>query len=160
MNFYTIAQYFYKLYIAVLVIVLLPIFAFVVTYTFLPPLTQMHSSLYLLLLVTVIVVTDWFIVLVFLFKKIKSIRHHQGLRLKLEKYFRLTIVRYSFIAAGCFILALGLVLTKDDLFIALFAGNLLLAAWCWPTAARVCKDLALRGDEREMVYYKKDTLQG
>lgn len=35
--------------------------------------------------------------------------------------------------------------------------GLLLAGLLWPTSRKVSVDLKLRGDEREMVYYKKDT---
>jgi hypothetical protein len=89
-------------------------------------------------------------------KKIKSIRKDQGLRLKLEKYSDLTIVRYSLIAAVCLVLAYGFYLTKDDMITGMFAITLILLGVLWPRSAKVCRDLKLRGDEREMVYYKKD----
>jgi hypothetical protein len=39
-----------------------------------------------------------------------------------------------------------------------FLIQLILAGIVWPTSSKVSSDLKLRGDEREMVYYKKDVL--
>ena len=79
-------------------------------------------------------------------------------KLKLEKYFYITIVRYIVFAMACLILASAFYLTRDDLLTDLFAVNLLVMGLLWPTARRVCNDLKLKGDEREMVYYKRDQL--
>jgi lysylphosphatidylglycerol synthetase-like protein (DUF2156 family) len=158
MKFISIGQYFYKLYSAVLCIVLLPVLMFIIAYVFSAPVTPSQHSLLLLLSLSVVVVSDWLIVLFFFNKKIKSIRHHQGLRLKLEKYFRLTIVRYMVIATGCIVLAAGFFITGDDLFTGLFVISLILIGLVWPAPAKVSNDLGLKGDEREMVYYRKDVL--
>jgi hypothetical protein len=158
MKFIFIGQYFYKLYSTVLCIVLLPLFTFIVAYAFSPPPIPSQHSFLLLSALAAVVISDWLTVFIFFNKKIKSIRHHQGLRLKLEKYFHLTIVRYILIGSGGMVLALGFFITGNDLFTALFVINLLLAGLIWPLPPKVSNDLALRGDEREMVYYKKDEL--
>jgi hypothetical protein len=105
-----------------------------------------------------IVVALWLIMFIFFAKKIKTVRNDQGLRLKLEKYFRLTIVRYSLIAISAFILAVGFYQTRNDLFTLIFLVHILMAAMLWPRPAKVTKDLRLRGDEREMVFFKRDVL--
>lgn len=156
MEFISIGQYFHKLYSTVLCIVLLPVLMFSIAYVLPVPAGSSSHSLPLLLALSVVVVSDWLIILISFNKKIKSIRQHQGLRLKLEKYFRLTIVRYTLIASGCVVLAAGLFITRNDLFTVFFVINLMLTGLVWPVPSRVSNDLRLRGDEREMVYYKKD----
>lgn len=56
------------------------------------------------------------------------------------------------------ILAVGFYLTRNDLFTVLYVAGLLFSVMVWPTGPRVSADLMLRGDEREMVYFKKDAL--
>jgi hypothetical protein len=157
MEFITISQYFYKLYTAVLIILLLPILAFLTAYfqytAFEFPAPQ---SMTMLVQITGVVVFFWLTLIIITFKKIKSIRLAQGLRLKLEKYFYLTIVRYILIALGSLALAYGFLITRDDRFTGIFVLNLILAVAIWPYPSRLCKQMKLRGDEREMVYFKKD----
>ncbi len=86
------------------------------------------------------------------------VRNEQGLGLKLEKYFKLTIVRFSLISSGSLMMALGLYLTKSDVFTWVYMGGLVLCGILWPTAPKIVNDLRLKGDEREMVYFKKDRL--
>jgi hypothetical protein len=157
MKWITIGQYFYRLYIVVLLILMVPIFSFVSVYVFfssmpIQPVAFFLTPLHLFLFMTAMLVIQFLI----FNKKIKSIRKDQGLRLKLEKYSNLTIVRYSLIAAVCLVLACGFYLTKDDMITGMFAFTLILLGVLWPRSAKVCRDLKLRGDEREMVYYKKD----
>ena len=85
-------------------------------------------------------------------------RNAQGLGAKLDKYFEITIVRYSFLASAGLVLAAGFYLTGNDLFSAFYILNLVMCATSWPGAGKVCKELMLKGDEREMVYHKKDRL--
>jgi hypothetical protein len=140
-----------------MLILLIPIFAFILIYLVLSPQTSSQQSIQLLIISLAVVLCAWSIVFVFFFKKIKSIRNHQGLGLKLEEYFSLTIVRYILITFACLVLATGFYFTNDNLYTGIFVANLILAGVIWPTAPKICKDLKLRGDEREMVYYKKDT---
>jgi hypothetical protein len=158
MEFITISQYFYKLYNVLLLVLLIPIFAFIFIYVWVAP-VDFHS--YLLwpyrIGLTTLVAVDWLVMLFFHSKKMKSIRNDQGLRTKLEKYFQLTIVRYTAVGFGCILLAVGFYLIHDDFITGLFALNLISLGFLWPTASKVCNELKLRGDEREMVYYKKDS---
>lgn len=157
MDFLTIGQYFNKLFSALLVILLAPIVAFIVIYLGPGPADPDGTSLTLSgFLMLAIVVIDWLIIFISFDKKIKSIRNGQGLRIKLEKYYRLTIVRYMLAAGGCLVLASGFYFTGDDVFTGIFVASLVATAALWPTSPKVCNDLKLKGDEREMVYYKKD----
>jgi hypothetical protein len=156
MKWNTITQYFYKLYIVVLLIQLVPIFSFILVYVLAPPVSIKSPGWSSPLNLSGLVVTVLLIQFGIFNKKIKSIRKDQGLRLKLEKYFRLTIVRYSLVGIVLLLLAYGFYLTKDDQITGLFAFTLILLGVLWPRSAKVCSDLKLRGDEREMVYYQKD----
>jgi hypothetical protein len=158
MNFVTIRQYFYKVYNSVMLFLLAAIFSFIAAYLLSAgvELPAPHT-LTVRLQFCGAFITVWLVIFFFLIKKIKSVRNQQGLRLKLEKYFQLTIVRYSLIMVISLMLAFAFYATNDDVLTVLFAVNLVLAFWFWPTSAKVCKELKLRGDEREMVYFKKDT---
>jgi hypothetical protein len=157
MKFITIGQYFYRLYNSLLLVLLVPIFAFIIVYLEPSdnlPAAQVRPTIYEM---AVFIAMNWMAVFFFYLKKIKSIRNGQGLGLKLEKYFFLTIVRFSWMAGASMLLAFGFYLTKDDWVTGLFVMNLVLLGALWPTSPKVCRDLKLRGDEREMVYYKKDS---
>lgn len=157
MNFLTISQYFNKLQSAVLIILILPLLLFIALYFHLGERLPDPRNEYFILLPGAFLL-DWLIAFLFFSKKIKIIRKEQGLGLKLEKYFRLTIVFYSIISLSSMIMALGLYLTKNDVFTWLYIGGLILCGFLWPTASKTAKYLRLRGDEREMVYFKKDRL--
>ncbi len=157
MEYFTIGQYFTKLNIRLLSIILILIVAFVAAYLLSaadpeskPWLTRTQ--------VGCIIAADWTIMFLYYLKKIKSIAKDQGLGLKLTKFFYLTIVRYILIAFACVFLLYSFFITKDDVMTAIFVANLGLMALLWPTPARVCRDLRLKGDEYEMVFYKKDQL--
>lgn len=156
MQFITIEQYFYKLYNALLFILLVPIFGFIFVYFQPSAVNTIQESFHLRLQFSAIIVIDWLVMFYLYNKKIKSIRKGQGLRIKLEKYFDLTIVRFMIIISGSLILAVGFYFRRDDFITGLFALNLILAGILWPLPSKVCNDLKLKGDEREMVYYKKD----
>jgi hypothetical protein len=157
MNYISIKQYFYKFHSTLMLILLVPIITFIVIYFSLPEISANDSPTFLIALSSLNAL-DWIFMFIFFSKKIKTIRNGQGLGLKLEKYFYLTIVRFSMISFGSLALAAGLFATKHDIFTGLFIGNLVLLAGLWPTSPRTCEDLRLRGAEREMVYFKKDRL--
>lgn len=157
MEYFTIGQYFTKLQIRLLMIVLVLIIAFVAAY-FLTALEPEPRPWLTRTQIGAIILANWLIMFLYYLKKIKSIAKDQGLGLKLTKFFYLTIVRYIIIAFGCLFLLYSFYLTKDDVITGVFVANLVLMAVLWPTSPKVCRDLKLRGDEREMVYYKKDDL--
>jgi hypothetical protein len=157
MEYFTIGQYFNKLNIRLLLIILLLLLGFIIAY--LQSATPSEPVTWLSFPQTATIVgADWFIMFVYYLKKIKSIANDQGLGLKLTKFFYLTIVRFIMIALACVFLLYGFYLTKDDKLTGLFVINLALMGVLWPTSKKVTNDLRLKGDEREMVYYKKDFL--
>jgi hypothetical protein len=79
-----------------------------------------------------------------------------GLGERLEKYRRITIVRYGIISSSCLILAVGFYLTQNQLLTALFVMAMILQSSFWPTTYRLANHLELKGEEREMIIRKKD----
>jgi hypothetical protein len=157
MDFVSITEYFYKFSSRLLVMLLLPITAYIWLYmTPIKQSTDIDSNFNAFLLATIGLL--WIFNFILFNKKIKSIRNGQGLRIKLEKYFSLTIVRYSLFTFCALICCVSFYITRDDFFTACFVVQLILCGLLWPRSAKVSNDLKLRGDEREMVFYKKDKL--
>jgi hypothetical protein len=156
MDFTSINEYFYKFSSTLLVILLLPISTFIFFLLSSGPAQAFPlSGHYAIIAATVILL--WIINFIFFNKKIKSVRKRQGLREKLEKYFVITIVRFSIFGLCALILSVAFFFSRDNFFTIAFIFQLLLCGILWPRAAKVSGDLKLRGDEREMVYYKKDS---
>lgn len=155
MTFISISQYLNKLQILFFLLLMPPLLVFIALYFLFPDLPGETRAEYLII-IPLAALVDLVLGMIISNKKIKSVRNAQGLGAKLDKYFRITIVRYSFLTSAGFVLAIGFFITGSDLFSALYVGNLLVSASYWPSAARVCKELMLKGDEREMVFYKKD----
>ena len=157
MEYFTIGQYFTKLNIRLMLIILILVVGFIAAY-FLSA-YDIEAKPWLSFNKTLSIVAGiWIIMFLYYFKKIKSIAKDQGLGLKLTKFFYLTIVRYILLALASIFLMYGFYITKDDKLTGIFVANLALMAMLWPTSKKVSNDLKLRGDEREMVYYKKDVL--
>lgn len=157
MEFFTISQYFNKLQIALFLLLIMSLLAFSAVYLAVGGMPPDPRPEYLIAIPGAAVL-DWCAAMIIFSKKIKSLRHQQGLGAKLEKYFRLTIVRYAILSSANLLLAGGLYLTRSDVFTGFFAGGLVLSAILWPTSQKVTRDLRLKGDEREMVLFRKDTL--
>ena len=159
MQFNSISEYFYRCYSTVMLIALIPIIVFIALY--LQPVTaeiSITQEPLLFVFFSAGVLACWFILFVYSNKKIKSLRNRQGLREKLEKYFGLTIVRFLVLSIAALVLALGFFVAHNDVFTIGFIVNLLFSAWYWPSPANASRELRLKGDEREMVYHKKDVL--
>jgi hypothetical protein len=156
MNFITITQYFNKLQIVLFALLIAPLLVFITLYFFAGAVTADHRREYFII-IPAVAALDWLMAMIIFNKKIKSLRKAQGLGPKLDKYFGLTIVRFSLISSASLILALGFYLSRSDVFSILYAAGLVFAGILWPTSGKVTDDLQLKGDEREMVYFKKDT---
>ena len=155
MNFITISQYLNKLQILFFIFLMMPLLVFIAVYFFLPDNPADHRMEYFIIIPTA-AFCDWLVGTIIFNKKIKSARKAQGLGAKLEKYFEITIVRYCFLSSVGMILAVGFFLSASDVFTALYLLNLLTSILYWPTGPKVSRDLMLKGDEHEMVYFKKD----
>lgn len=156
MNFISIDQYFYKLQSVLFLLLMVPLLVFSALYLLMDASPPDPPREYFVAILSAVALS-WLIAVLLINKKIKSARNEQGLGAKLDKYFKITIVRYRILSGGSFLLALGLYLTGSDVFTAGYVAGLVLAGMLWPRSRKVCKDLKLKGDEREMVYFRKDT---
>jgi len=114
---------------------------------------------YLLLLVFIaIVLIDWIAALFIFRRNLKSILTIGSLGERLDGYYKFTILRFSFMVSGLVLLAVGFFLTEDKYFTILFVTSLIGVTFFWPTSAKVCGDLNLKGEERRLILYKLDKL--
>ena len=155
MRFITISQYLNKLQILFFLLLMMPLLVFIAVYFFMPDKPADHRMEYFIIIPSATLL-DWLLAMIMFNKKIKSARNAQGLGAKLDKYFEITTVRYCFHSCAGLILALGLYLSGSDVFTLLYMVNLMLSVVYWPTGPRVSRELMLKGDEREMVYFRKD----
>lgn len=155
MKFFTIAQYFNKLNSVLFLLLMVPLLGFIAIYFF-PNSSADGQWNATVIGILVFVVMGWILTKIRFDKKIKSVRNAQGLGAKLDNYFEITVVRYSLFSGGSLLLALGLYVSDNDVFVVIYFAGLVLSALHWPTSGKACKDLKLKGDEREMVYFKKD----
>jgi hypothetical protein len=155
MNFISITHYFNKLQSMLFLMLIGPLLVFISLYFYLSDMSVNPRREYFTVLPG-IVFADWVLLVVYINKKIKSIRNVQGLGSKLEKYLALTTLRYAMISSASLMMAIGYALTKSDIFTWFFLAGLLFSGILWPTSRKISSDLALRGDEREMVLFKKD----
>lgn len=156
MKFSSMREYFYKVHNILYVTFLFPLLLF--TYLYLENrlvLSQGTHGVLAYLLTFVFLAAVGFARWDFV-RKIKAIRQLAGLGVKLEKYATALIIQFAIISAVCLMLVVGLWLTASQIFVAAFVVSLIILSWLWPTGSRVCKDLRLRGDERDMVLHKRD----
>lgn len=163
MKYNSVAEYFYKMHARLYALVLVPLLTFVVLYWIKSGesrgLLQDTGLSYLLLLVFMAVVLAEWIVSFFIFKmNIRSILTLGSLGERLDHYYRFTLIRFSFIVSGLILLAVGFFLTEDQYFTILFVASMAAMGFFWPTSAKVCDDLNLKGEERRLILYKLDKL--
>lgn len=161
MKFNSLQEYFYKVQAVLFLLILMPLFAFICLVVgpigAYDGLNEYHATLTLILLSLLALLT--YGVATYRFnKKVTQISRKVGLSVKLDEYYHATLVRYSTGAMSCLILVIGFFLTQHIVFTLLFALMLLLFLLAWPRPKKACIDLNLRGDEKEMVLYKKHTL--
>jgi hypothetical protein len=164
MKYNSVPEYFYKFHNRLYALVLIPLLTFVVLYWKMKTgdieggSQNIDFNRLLLLVFIILVLTEW-LVSFFLFRRsLKPILTLDSLGERLDKYYRLTIVRFTLVVSGLLLLATGFYLTHDQYFTILFVTSILGLAFFWPTSAKVCDDLRLKGDERKLILYKLDKL--
>lgn len=165
MQYSSLREYFYKLHNLLYVIALVPLLVFVVLYWLMERgslegvlKSDERSSQLILIILSLLVTTEWLASLFLFNKGMKAIRTLGSLGSKLDRYFSFTIIRFALIESGAFGLAIGFYLTEDSSFTIIFAASFCLMLLFWPTPSKVCDDLHLKGDERLLVSSKGDKL--
>ncbi len=164
MKYNSVPEYFYKLHSRLYALLLIPLLTFVALYWKMKTgdikgLSQDTGFNYIILLVVIfIVLVDWVASFLIFRRNIKSILTLGSLGDRLDRYYRFTLFRFLFMMSGLISLAIGFYLTEDKYFTILFAASLTGLAFFWPTSAKVCDDLNLKGDERKLILYKLDKL--
>lgn len=164
MKFSSIKEYFYKLNNICYVITLIPLGVFIFLY-----LKMQKGEIYaaiqeqqqiLTVQLAVFVLSGLILTIVHLVvkKKLKVYSRELGLGNKMDRYFYLSLNRIVMGALVSILVAGGLWLTGSEIFSVYFLGILLWMASQWPTPKRMCTELLLKGDEKEMVLYKRESL--
>ena len=165
MRYNSLREYFYKFHNLLYAISLIPLLAFVVLYWQIQE-GNLHGIFYLeevinqvlLFSLGFVVLADW-VITFFLFNKgLRSARKLPGLGIKLDRYYNLTLLRFTIVLSGSLTFAIGFYLTENQVFTILAVLNFFLLLLLWPSPAKVCGDLQLKGDERTLVRFKKDKL--
>lgn len=91
-------------------------------------------------------------------RKMKVLTGELSLAKKMDRYYILAMTRIGVGLLASLWMALGFFLTGSEVFSFLFIAILLWISVQWPSPRRMCSDLSLKGDEREMILYKRDNL--
>ena len=159
MEFATIKEYFYKLQTALFLTLLVPLVLFVVLYSSTDAgLIEEEQSISVISFLLFLMAFDALSGLILFRIKLKRIRELSTLRGRLQHYYSLTIVRSYINVITCIMPALAFFLTAEPVLVFVFGGALIFLFLQWPRPGKVCRDLQLKGDEREMVLYKKDDM--
>jgi len=161
MNYQSLGQFFYKLYALVFVMMLLPLGVFIYLYQglrleYLKSIEWEYTVGFTSFIVAGIAGLNWLTAFVHFQYRIINIRKIPSLGERLSQYASLTLVRMGSFVVGMLFLAVGYYLTENNWLTILFIVSLLLPIIRWPNPKRVCKDLALRGDEYKIVFYRMD----
>jgi len=162
MKFQTLGQYFYKLYALMFILFLVPLAVFIFLYqsfrlAWLPTFDLLQMVELISYLAFSIAAFDWVIILFVFHYRLKSIRKIHSLGERLSRYASLTLVSNTIISVGMLVLSGGYYLTENKWMTIVFIASLILPVIRWPFPSRVCKDLALKGDEQMMVLYRMDS---
>jgi hypothetical protein len=165
MRYSSLREYFYKMHNFLYGIVLIPFLTFVVLYWQMREgniegpfrMNDWYRNI-MLGACGLIITTDW-ILSAFLFSKgIKATHSLGSLGKKLDRYFSFILFRFAIVVSGTLTLAIAFYLTESQYFTVMFVLNMFLLFFFWPTPAKVCDDLLLKGDERTLVQHKMDRL--
>lgn len=160
MKYSSLQEYFYKFQNVLYLLVLLPLLAFTSLFIFdgLDFSGTIDQGIHLPEIFIGLLCVGVLSSFLFFNARIRHIRKLPSLGLRLDKYYTTTVLRSSFLSCGALLMVAGFALTGSFTFTWFFGAILILFFVVWPRSAKVCRDLKLKGSEREMVYYKKMTL--
>jgi hypothetical protein len=91
-------------------------------------------------------------------KRMKLLSGKYGLGDKMDRYYTYALIRIAAGALASVIMGGGLFISGSEVFSVYFSLILLWMAYHWPIPKRMCTELRLKGDEREMILYKRESL--
>ncbi|MEQ8363495.1 MAG: hypothetical protein RH948_11540 [Cyclobacteriaceae bacterium] len=163
MKFSSIKEYFYKLNNICYLITLIPLGVFIFLYLKMQEgeisaIIQEPQQI-LIIQIAVFVLCAALLTIVHWVVKKKMKRYSRDLSLgnKMDKYFYLSLNRIVLGAFASVLVAGGLLISANEIFSAYFLVILLWMAYQWPTPKKMCAELALKGDEKEMILYKRES---
>lgn len=164
MEFNSIKEYFYKLYNVCYAVTLFPLGLFIYLYlelqvgkinSLIQDNGQILISQIALFALGLLLLTSVHLVVK---RKLQTVSKELSLGNKMDRYYGLSLGR---MITGVFVSALaaaGLYLTGSEVFSIYFLLVLLWMAYQWPSPKKLCAELKLKGDEREMILYKRESL--
>lgn len=164
MNFSSIKEYFYKLTNRCYLLVLLPLLTFVYLYfqlqskKIMPMVQHEESVIFMLIGFAIACAINLTTVHLLSKKRLSLYAKETGLGNKLDRYAEIITLRMGGGSASSLLMAVGLLLTGHEFFSLLFMLILIWILFQWPSSKKACKELRLKGDEYEMVLYKKEKL--
>lgn len=166
MNFETITGYFYKLYNICYFIVLIPMGLFIFLYVKLnnqsmaPLIGDQNMILIIQIVLAGMGLVDLLVIGYVQRKKIQRIALQASLRVKMEDYAGVAILRIAAGSVACLVMATGFALTSSEWFTVFLVLILVWLTFQWPTPRKMSGDLKLKGDERDVILYKRDLFKG
>lgn len=157
MKFNSLRAYFYKLHNLLYLALLPPLLIF--TYLYLENYASIVKVIVLSPMLSLAIMS--FLLLIFMAqwtrrKRLINIRILVSLNDRMEQYASMLILQFFILCAASYVLVLAFYFMKDQLFIALFGTQLVFYSVFWPTPRKVCHDLKLKKDERNVVLNKID----
>ncbi|HEV8514724.1 MAG TPA: hypothetical protein VGQ59_15680 [Cyclobacteriaceae bacterium] len=165
MNFSSLKEYFYRLYNACLLRLLITIGVFLVIYYLslsgsISPYIREESLVdFLRFTYLVLILITLTIVHLEVYKRLKHHSQLVGLGKKLDHYYLIVKTRMKTITGISLFLAAGLLFTGHEWFTIYFGGMIGWFLFQWPTPRTVSRQLKLKGDERTMVITKGDAFE-
>lgn len=164
MKFSSIKEYFYKLNNLCYLITLIPLGVFILLYlkmqegkfsNIIQDQAQILISQVVIFVLCFVILTSVHLVIT---KKMNNYSRDLSLGNKMDKYFYVSLNRIIAGAIVSLLTAAGFWTTASELFSVYFLGILLWMAYQWPTPKKMCAELLLKGDEKEMILYKRESL--
>jgi hypothetical protein len=165
MNFSSLKEYFYRLYNACLLRLLIPMGAFLVIYYLslsglISPYIRKESLVnFLKFTYLILILITLTIVHLEVYKRLKHHSQVVGLGNKLDLYYLIVQTKMKTVLGISLFLAAGLLFTGHEWFTIYFGGMIIWFLFQWPTPKTVSRQLRLKGDERTMVITKGDAFE-
>lgn len=154
MQFSSAQEFFNKLHNLLYLIVILPLLVFAFLYLDLRSedvlANQFFSPVWYVVILTTYAATVGLTFWIYN-RRLQEIRQDNVFEKKIAAFARLTIVRYLILSLVGLLIAGGLFVSHDQVFVILFVASLIVISFIWPSARRVAKDLKLKDVERDRI---------